>query len=75
MVYPQRATNTTFDLAAERANRGHSTNSLAIELGIHRASLAALERGESVHPATAKKIADYFEIKVTDLMPIDRSAA
>lgn len=65
----------TFDLAAERVNRGHSLKSLAKELGIHSNSLAALERGESVHPATAKKVADYFGIKVTDLMPVERSAA
>lgn len=65
----------TFDLAEARVNEGHSVKSLAEELGIHRASLAALERGEGVHPSTAKKVADHFGIKATDLMPVDRSAA
>lgn len=65
----------TFDLAAARLNAGHTVASLASELGVHRASIARLENAESVHPATAKKIADYFGVRVTDLMPVDREAA
>lgn len=62
------------NLTAERLNRGHSIRSLAHELGIHQHALRRLEAGEGVHPATAKKVADYFDCKVTDLMPIEEAA-
>lgn len=65
----------TFDLATERLNRGHSIRSLADELGIHQHAIRRLEAGEGVHPATAKKIADYFGCRVTDLMPLDEPKA
>lgn len=65
----------TFDLTEARINAGHSVRSLARVLDIHQQSISALERGEVVHPATAKKVADFFEVRVTDLMPIERRAA
>ncbi len=60
----------TLNLAAARLNRGHSIRSLADELGVHQHAIRRLEAGGSIHPATAKKIADYFGCQVTDLMPI-----
>lgn len=65
----------TFDLRRERMDRGHSQRSLARELQVGDQAIRRLEDGEAVHPATAKKVADYFGIKVTDLMPVERSAA
>lgn len=62
-----------FDLETERLNRGYSIRGLARHLGIHDNAIRRLERGDVVHPATAKKIADFFEVQVTDLMP--RAAA
>jgi len=68
--------STPIDLATERLNRGHSIKSLSRELVVHEHAIRRLERGEGgVHPATAKKIADYFGVQVTDLMPIEREAA
>lgn len=64
-----------FDLVAARLNSGHSAKSLARELGVHEHAIRRLERGEGVHPATAKKIADFFEVQVTDLMPLREAAA
>lgn len=64
-----------FDLKPARLNRGHSVKSLARELDIHEHSLRKLENGGGVHPATAKRVADYFGVQVTDLMPIEREAA
>lgn len=61
------------NLTTERLNRGLSVAGAAAEIGIHRATLSALERGESVHPASAKRVADFFGCKVTDLMPLDES--
>lgn len=63
------------DLAAERLNRGYSIRSLAEELGVHQHAIRRLEAGEGVHPATAKKVADFFGCQVTDLMAVERSAA
>ena len=57
----------SIDLAAARLNKGHSIRSLAEELNVHQHAIRRLEAGGSVHPATAKKVADYFEVKVTDL--------
>ena len=57
------------NLAAERLNAGHSIKSLARELDVHEHAIRRLERGEGVHPATAKKVADFFDCQVIDLMP------
>lgn len=65
----------TFDLTAARLNAGHSIRSLADQLGIGEQSIRRLENGEAIHPATAKTIADFFDVRVTDLMPIQREAA
>ncbi len=62
------------NLMAERLNRGHSIRSLAEVLDVHQHAIRRLEAGEGVHPATAKKIADFFGVQVTDLMPVDEAA-
>lgn len=58
---------TLLDLEAERVNRGHSQRGLAAHIGISANTYRRLEGGERVHPAVAKKVADYFGVKVTDL--------
>jgi len=58
-----------FNLTAERVNRGLSIRALAREMGVAEQSLRRLEAGERVTPAIAKRIADYFGVKVTDLGP------
>lgn len=57
----------TFNLTEARVNAGYSIRAFAKELGIHEHSLRTLERGGSVQPDTAKKVADFFDIKVTDI--------
>ena len=59
---------TRFDLRSARLNAGHTVSSLAKEIEIDQRTLARLEAGVPVHPAKAKKVADYFEVQVTDLM-------
>lgn len=59
------------NLRADRLNKGHSIRSLARELGVTEQAIRRLEEGERVHPATAKRIADYFGVQVTDLMPVE----
>lgn len=65
------------NITAERMNRGLTLKAAAEAIGVHRATLASVEAGGSVRPANAKKIADFFGCKVTDLMPIgqERGAA
>lgn len=65
----------TINLAEQRLNAGYSIKSLAAELGIHEHAIRRLEAGGSIHPANAKKIADKFGCKVTDLMPIGPTEA
>lgn len=59
----------SFDLMVARLNAGYSIKALARELGVHEHAIRRLERGDGAHPATAKKIADRFGVRVTDLMP------
>jgi transcriptional regulator with XRE-family HTH domain len=66
----------SFDLRSERLNRGWSRRAAAKEIGVSSYALKSLEAGGSASPASAKKIADFFEIQVVDLMPVEhRSAA
>jgi DNA-binding XRE family transcriptional regulator len=59
------------NLAAARINAGYSIRSLARELDVNEHSIRRLEAGEAVHPATAKKVADFFGVTVVDLMPLN----
>lgn len=61
-------TGQDFSLPAARLNAGHTVRTLALELDMDYRTVARLEEGKPVHPAKAKKVADYFGIRVTDLM-------
>lgn len=63
-----------FDLRSARINAGFSMKGLARELGVHEHAVRQLERGNRVRPATAKRVADFFEVQVTDLMPVEEAA-
>lgn len=58
-------------LAAERLNRGLSVEALAREAGVPAHVVRHAEAGGRPRPATALKIADYLELKVTDLWPLE----
>ncbi len=60
-----------FDLRRARINAGYSLRGLARKLGIHDATLRRLEAGEVVRPESAKPVADFFDVQVTDLLPVD----
>lgn len=60
----------TINLTAERLNRGLSLNGAAVLIGVNRKALKALEDGESCRPENAKRIADFYGCKVTDLLPL-----
>jgi DNA-binding XRE family transcriptional regulator len=63
-----------FVLREARLNRGLSRRQAAIEINVAQDTLRKIEVGEPVHPASAKKIADYFGVQVTDLMPVEAAA-
>ncbi len=63
--------STPFNLRDARLNEGLSQRALAEEVGVSRETIRLLEQGirpENPRPAVAKRIADRFGIKVTDLM-------
>lgn len=60
---------------ADYVNRGLTRRAFARELGIAEHSLRRYEAGLGIRPATAKKIADKYGLKVTDLLPIEDAAA
>lgn len=64
-----------FSLREARLNRGLSARQVALEIGIAQETFRRLEDGEPVHPSSAKKVADYFGVRVTDLMPAQETAA
>jgi DNA-binding XRE family transcriptional regulator len=64
-----------FDLRTARINAGLSQRELAAEVGVPYVTIQNLENGRGARPSNAKKIADHFDIKVTDLLPAEQSRA
>jgi transcriptional regulator with XRE-family HTH domain len=64
-----------FDLLAARLNAGLTQRALAKDCGVSLTTIQRLEAGGSASPSNAKRVADYFGIQVTDLLPIERQAA
>lgn len=64
-----------FDLVAARLNAGLTQRELAQATGVPYPTVQRLEAGLGARPANAKKVADFFEVQVTDLMPIEKEAA
>jgi transcriptional regulator with XRE-family HTH domain len=58
------------NLRAARLNRGLSVREAAKEIGVKPSTLRRAEHGDGVHPGTAKKIADYYGVRVTDIWPL-----
>lgn len=54
-----------------RRDKGLSVRAAAEEIGVARATLERAERGESVYPGTAKLIADFYEVRVTEIWPVE----
>lgn len=68
----------SFNLEAERRNRGLTLRELADEIGIDMHALRRAEQGGKPHPKNAKLIADHFGVQVTAIWPVsdpEREAA
>ena len=50
-----------------RVDLGLSADQAARQIGIAGPTLAKAERGGSLHPATAKKIADFYGLRPSDV--------
>lgn len=64
-----------FDVKAERLNRGLTQRDLARECDVSLPTIQRLEGGATATPSNAKKVADFFGIKVTDLPGFAEMAA
>jgi ribosome-binding protein aMBF1 (putative translation factor) len=64
-----------FDLRTARLNQGLTIKGLAVELGLHHDTVRKIEDGESVHPASAKTVADHFGVTVVELLGSEDEAA
>lgn len=63
------------DMKVERMNRGLSRRALAREIEVPEQSIRRLEAGHGISLAYAKKIADFYGVLVTDILPTDAQAA
>lgn len=61
-------------LKEARLNRGLSPAAAASEIGVSRGALVAAEDGAIPSPVVAKRIADYYEQRVTDIWPVEKAA-
>ncbi|HEU4988776.1 MAG TPA: helix-turn-helix transcriptional regulator [Gemmatimonadaceae bacterium] len=60
-----------FDLRTARLNKGLSKRGLARAVNVPEQSIRRLEKGMGISPAYAKRIADYFEVQVVDIIDAD----
>ena len=66
----------TINLRAERLNKGLSLDQAADEIGVAKHVLLGAETGANTpRPANAFKIAGFYGYKVTDVWPVEESAA
>lgn len=62
-----RETDGPFDLRAARIDSGLTISAFAEAIGITAASYRRLEAGTPTSPALAKRVADHYGVRVTDL--------
>jgi transcriptional regulator with XRE-family HTH domain len=65
-------TQPQINLVAERINRGLSVLELAEQVGTSAMTIRRAESGERMpRPKVAKRIADLYGVKVTDIWPLE----
>jgi len=62
-----------FNLFEARLNKGLSQRELAVACKVSLTVIQRLEAGGNASPRTAKRVADFFEIKVSGLMNTERT--
>jgi transcriptional regulator with XRE-family HTH domain len=63
------------NLEAARLNRGLTVKEASERMGVARETLVKAERGIRPRADSAKRIADFYEVLVTDLWPVEPKAA
>lgn len=64
-----------FNMLEARINEGLTQRELAAACKVSLTVVQRLEGGGTASPRTAKRVADHFKIRVTDLMPLEDVAA
>lgn len=59
------------NLKAERLNRGLSVNDAAEVIGVPPHVVRTAESGVQPRPETAKRFADFYGCRVTDIWPVE----
>lgn len=59
------------NLLALRLDKGMTQREVAAECGVSLTVVQRLEGGGNANPGKAKKVADFYGLKVTDLMPVE----
>jgi transcriptional regulator with XRE-family HTH domain len=63
-----------FDVYTARLNEGLTQRELAGKCGVSLTTIQRLEGDGGATPRNAKKVADYFGVQVTDLLPLKDAA-
>lgn len=63
------------ELRIDRVNRGCTIRQHAEAIGVPAHVLKYAERGGRPTPENAKRIADFYGVKVTDIWPVEERAA
>jgi transcriptional regulator with XRE-family HTH domain len=61
----------SLDMRKERINRGYSLRALSRELGVPEQTIRRAEQGQTPSVANARKLAEFYGVKVTDIWPVD----
>ena len=62
-------------MAAKRLNKGYSIRGLARKLEVHEQSVRRFEQRIPIRPETAKTLADFYGVRVTDIYPVQKDVA
>lgn len=62
-------------IRSARLDKGLSIRAAAKTIGVTQDILFRAEKGSTPRPAAAKRIADFYDAKVTDIWPLDEKAA
>lgn len=62
-------------IARRRFDAGLTPEELGAKIGISGRTIRRIEAGHVPGPAVAKKIADHFKVKPSDIWPVEKAAA
>lgn len=63
------------ELKAARLNKGLNLRQAAEQIGVSTETLRQIELGSRPTPGVGKLIADFYEVRFTDIWPVEERAA